>query len=308
MFNVPVLIIGFNRSDLLIELIDLIAQVKPREIYIAIDGPRPENKNDINEVEKCRRVVADIDWDCTIRTKFSDVNLGCGLAVSSAISWAFTTCENLIIIEDDIRPDLSFFRFAEEMLIRFEDDDSVQTIGAYSSLEDNNEKFSYHFSAYPEIWGWATWRSTWDKYQFDLSIVRKSSIWNTIRVNGGNILSTLTMLLSFHSVSSKRVDTWDFQLVHLSVMEQGSHIIPNVNLIQNLGFGDKATHTKFSPRLTPIASQIEFPLKHPKGHLIDKKSDRLKRKLQNRQLFWSIQQLMKFLLPKKPLEISSKCN
>ena len=299
MFNVPILLIGFNRSDLLIELIDLISHVQPREIYIAIDGPRPDNSHDVTEVEKCRLAVADINWDCVIRTKFSEVNLGCGAAVSSAISWAFSTCDNLIIIEDDIRPDLSFFNFAEEMLRKYKDDDSVQTISAYSNFDDSSRNNSYHFSAYPEIWGWATWRSTWEMYQFELNKIQKSIIWDLLLINKGNIIITLMMVLSFFSVSKKQIDTWDYQLVYLSVIKKGLHVIPNVNLIQNVGFGGNATHTKFVPKLEPTSSPIHFPLNHKEGIFVDQKKDRLTRKIQTRQLVWSFKHQLKFMLQKR---------
>ena len=46
----PILIIAFNRPNLLIKLIKSLENLKPSKLYFACDGPRKNNKND---QEKC---------------------------------------------------------------------------------------------------------------------------------------------------------------------------------------------------------------------------------------------------------------
>jgi len=288
MFDVPILIIGFNRSDLLEELIELLSSIEPQKMLIAIDGPRLNNKRDETEVLRCRSILEKIIWDCEVHTRFNETNMGCGLGPSSAISWAFEHYEELIILEDDIRPNLTFFPFASELLATYRNDDSILTISGHSPIDEIKNQYSYRFSSHPEIWGWATWKRTWEKYEFHLSKVDHISLIRMFRIKGGNLLSTIAVWRNFHGVFNGAADIWDYQLVHMSMRTNGKHVIPNVNLTNNVGFGKDATHTIFQPIDLPHVGWLDFPLVHPKDTSIDKLADRSTRQNQNRQLLWSI--------------------
>ena len=110
-FTVPILILGFNRPDLLLGLVNSIRNLKPTKILVAIDGPRFDVENESDLVEQCRSIVDEIDWSCEISTLFRESNLGCGQAVSKAIEWAFTIVDEIIVLEDDVRPSLDFLNF-----------------------------------------------------------------------------------------------------------------------------------------------------------------------------------------------------
>ena len=105
----PLLIIGFNRPDHMRVLIERLREIEPRNIYVAIDGPRSDRPDEREMVERCRNLVDEIDWEAEVETLFQEDNLGCGLGVSTAIAWFFDHEERGIILEDDIIPDPSFF-------------------------------------------------------------------------------------------------------------------------------------------------------------------------------------------------------
>ena len=96
----PLLIIGFNRPDHMRVLIERLREIEPRNIYLAIDGPRSDRPDDREMVERCRNLVDEIDWEVDVQTLFQEDNLGCGLGVSTAISWFFDHEERGIILED----------------------------------------------------------------------------------------------------------------------------------------------------------------------------------------------------------------
>ena len=120
--NVPVLMVFFNRSEPLKQVFEAVRKAKPTKLFLAQDGAREGNKKDIQNVQECREVVRNIDWDCEVYTNFSEVNLGCGGRMSSAISWAFEYVDRLMILEDDCVPCQDFFPFCEELLERYKDD------------------------------------------------------------------------------------------------------------------------------------------------------------------------------------------
>ena len=67
----PILILGFNRPNLLRELIKRIKVFEPEKIYISIDGARKKNTKDKKLIEKIKKkVLNEISWDCDLKTKF----------------------------------------------------------------------------------------------------------------------------------------------------------------------------------------------------------------------------------------------
>ena len=245
--NEAVLVIAFNRPDHLVQVIDRLRDVKPRQFYIAIDGPRVERADEAKKVRACRDLVASVDWECEVHPLFHEDNLGCGRGVSSAISWFFEHESRGIILEDDIIPDPSFFPFCEELLHRYEHDDRVFAISGCNFVPPDalmDPSAPYRFSQVPHIWGWATWRRSWAQHDLDIGDWRTRlsarELWNKV---GRSIPGTVYWTGTFELLAHQEVDTWDGQLV-LAAMESGQlTATSNVNLIRNIGFNSEATHT-----------------------------------------------------------------
>jgi hypothetical protein len=116
-FNVPILFLVFNRPDTTAQVFERIKQMQPAQLFIAADGPRPGKEGERQKCEEVRNIILKgVDWPCHVKTLFRDSNLGCGHAVSGAITWFFENIEEGIILEDDTLPDLSFFIFCKELL------------------------------------------------------------------------------------------------------------------------------------------------------------------------------------------------
>ena len=119
-------------------------------MFLASDGPRtnvPDEKETVNEVRNY--LLSEIDWSCKLKTLFRDENLGCGKAVSSAITWFFENVEMGIILEDDCLPSDSFFMYCRELLLKYKDNGRVMHIAGNNPLgisSSFNDKDSYYFS------------------------------------------------------------------------------------------------------------------------------------------------------------------
>lgn len=276
-YNIPILFLVFNRADTATRVFDEIRKQKPRHLFIAADGPRDYVQGEKERCEEVRRIFDKIDWDCEVKTLFREKNLGCGLAVSQAISWFFSNVEEGIILEDDCLPGESFFFFCKEMLEKYKNDNRVGIISGNNFLFNKFViKDSYYFSIIPHIWGWATWRRVWDNYNFDISNwpELREKKWlhglfdkKTTRYYWNNI---------FNDIYYKKINTWDYQLSFMCLYKKYLTVIPKVNLISNIGFGStNSTHTKnnggiFSEMKTGV---IDMPIIHPNEILRNKKFD-----------------------------------
>ena len=243
----PILVMAFNRPEHLSVLLHRLREVGAQRIYIAIDGPREDRHGEINKVQACRDLISTIDWTDDVSTLIQERNLGCGLGVSTAISWFFSHVERGIILEDDIIPVPSFVPYCSDLLDRYAEDVRVFAISGCNFVppsEQSRPDFPYRFSQVPHIWGWATWRRSWVKHSLDiagwqtrLSIPR---LWSRV---GYSIPSAVYWTSTFELLARKEVDTWDGQLVLAAMADDQWTATSNVNLIENIGFGQGATHT-----------------------------------------------------------------
>lgn len=272
-FDTPILFIIFNRPNQSKSSFERIRAIKPNHLYIAADGPRPGNTNDeIKCSETQQSILAMIDWDCDVKTLFRKDNLGCGKGPASAISWFFSHVEQGIILEDDCLVDLTFFRFSEDLLNFYKNDERIMHIGAQSFFSSMG-KDQYYFASTPFIWGWATWRRAWEKFDITISdwpLQKNNPNFNLNKMNPAvpAFFEKKFELIHSNDNNSNNLDRadniWDYQWTYCILKNNGLSIFPNKNLVSNIGFGPDATHTvntvgKYVARKT---YPIKFPLKY----------------------------------------------
>ncbi len=265
----------FNRPDTTKQVFEAIRKAKPPRLYVAADGPRADKSGEAEKVEQTRQIATQVGWDCEVKTLFRDKNLGCKIAVSSAIDWFFGNEEEGIILEDDCLPSQSFFWFCEELLERYRGDMRIMAVSGDNFQKGHaRNEFSYYFSRFNHCWGWASWRRAWSYYEKDMQS------WPYIRDNGymQDILLDKIVVKYwskiFEAVYKNKIDTWAYQWTFSCWVQNGLTILPNVNLVSNIGFGGDATHTSGDSRLSKMtASELSLPLKHPKLMIRDDRAD-----------------------------------
>lgn len=260
----PVAFLIFNRPECTERVFAEIARAKPRKLLVVADGPRPEKAGEAGKCEQTRKIISSVDWDCEVLTNYSDVNLGCKRRVSSGLDWVFETVEEAIVLEDDCLPSPSFFPFCEELLARYSDDSRVMQICGSNYLDAGTDE-SYFFSKYGPIWGWASWSRAWKFYDVDMKLwpnIKKNRLHYDFCFNENEVAAREEI---FDSVFSGHIDTWDYQWVFAKLINSGLSIVPQKNLITNIGFGEEATHTtsKNDKRSLLKRNELDFPLNHP---------------------------------------------
>ena len=265
----PVIFIIFNRPENASVVFEEIRKAKPKKLYVVADGPR---ENIIDEKEKCeetRKIIEGVDWECEVIKDFSTINLGCRERVYTGITNAFKYFDHAIILEDDCVPHPSFFKFCEEMLEKYKDDERIMSVSGDNFLfeKSNMIKNSYYFSAYPYIWGWATWKRAWKLYE------EGYYLWPKIK---NQITYTKKLSQSFNFVYDKKIDTWCTEWTFANLINSGLTIVPRVNLVSNIGFGENSTHTKIKSQTANMPTEeMPFPLSHPQFILSNEIADKI---------------------------------
>lgn len=297
MLKTPVAFIIFNRPDRTARVFSEIAKARPEKLLIVADGPRADHPGEPEACLAARSAVDKIDWPCEVLTNFSDTNLGCKRRLSSGLDWVFEQVEEAIILEDDCLPHETFFPFCTELLERFRGDERVSMIcGSNFQSGKRRSPYSYFFGLHVAVWGWASWRSTWQNYDVEMRRwpeLRDTSWLSDLLVNpvavkywGG----------TFEAAFRGEYDTWDWQFFFSWWSQNMLAVVPNRNLVSNIGFGDQASHTRDSlPTMAGLPLRaMSFPLDHPPDVYLDRDADNFSFRqiypwiIENQSYYWQL--------------------
>jgi hypothetical protein len=264
--STPVAFIIFNRPDTTARVFEAIRQAKPQKLLVVADGPR---------IDRSRAVIDRVDWECEVLTNYSDINLGCKRRVSSGIDWVFSLVKEAIILEDDCLPAASFFQFCQTLLEKYRDDDRIMHIGG-TNLQSGQTRtpYSYYFSKYSGIWGWASWRRAWQNYDVNLTSWEEFKISQAIESVHINPYEQKYWLEILERVYQGKIDTWDYQWNYTCWSQGSLAVVPEVNLITNIGFRPDATHTHQDSYLSELPLSEISQIEHPRFVIAHREADK----------------------------------
>jgi hypothetical protein len=281
MFDIPVVLFLFKRSNTLEKIIERLRKVKPQKIYLLADGAR--NEEEINEIIKCRNLAEHlIDWECQIIKNYAEKNKGVIENIGNGAKWVLKQEPWAIFLEDDNLPEVSFFKFCKEMLIKYKDDNRIMWVCGTNYLGKYDTEYSYMFTRHLLPCGWASWSQkfleNYDIYLDTLKSDKKLNIfYNTYtskRLLEQQIYSIKRTKYLIDKNKSKA--SWDYQMLFSIRSNNLFGISPSVNLIKNIGVDNYSIHggntfkNKMVQRFCGMNSyELIFPLKHPHKVEID---------------------------------------
>ncbi len=263
----PILLIIFNRPDTTARVFAEIRAAKPKQLFIAADGPRSEAEQEL--CSTTRSIVDRVDWECEVKTLFRDKNLGLGFGVDSAITWFFENVEQGIILEDDCLPSPSFFEFCEAMLEKYKNNENVGIISGDNFIQEdileeiNPNKDEYYFIRPLYLWGWATWRRAWDKHDLEMrnwpAFQRDHYLERAFKSR--NVSRLYNDLFEF--LYSKGTRVWDIPWFFSCLTNNMLCLVPPRNLVSNIGIiGTHSTEESTLNNIKIVPISIET-LQHP---------------------------------------------
>jgi hypothetical protein len=239
-----VLFVVFNRPDTTSQVFEQIRIAKPRRLYLAADGPRKNFPDDTLSCIQTKEIVQNVDWECEVKTLFREENLGCKNGVSAAVTWFFDQEEEGIILEDDCLPANGFFKFCDTLLEKYRNDTRIRHITG-CNLQQGKKwgDGSYYFSNRTHVWGWAGWRRAWKDYDKNLDKYDANEIRDKMQNIYPDPVVVDCWVNIFKELKEGKINSWAYQLDFINFFNNGLIIIPNENLISNIGFRANATNT-----------------------------------------------------------------
>lgn len=259
---VSILLITYIRLNNFRKIINILRKQNIKSIYIYNNHPNKSSKSyfrDKKYSDEIRNLAKKINLNCEKKFFFQSEHKSVGLSIKQSIDWFFKNVKEGIILEDDIIPNRSFFLFCTKLLKYYRKDKKIFHISGFNHLGKIKKKNSYHYSRYTNVWGWASWRRAWKKYDFNMKGFdgNKSFFKTTKENNYRNYL--------YKRTKEKKINTWDYQWDYSVRKNLGVCIRPNKNLVRNIGFNLSATNTKIDLKnLSSLKTYNIFKLKHPK--------------------------------------------
>jgi hemolytic protein hlpA-like protein len=263
-------------------IIQRLAKVKPRKVYILADEGR--NEKEIEQAHECRKTVESlINWDCEVVKNYAEENRGVYRNIGEGAKWVFEREEKAIFLEDDNLPETSFFRYADEMLEKYETAPEVLWICGTNYVTDMNGKESYAFTQHLLPCGWASWSTKFLKYyDGELSTFRDEAHKRKFYSSYSNRWLAQWQYQSVRNEVERhertgRFISWDYQMLW-SVRSNGLYgVVPLRNQITNIGVDEFSIHggnsknNVMTDRFCEVPSkQLDFPLVHPNEIAINK--------------------------------------
>jgi hypothetical protein len=265
----------FRRPETTSRVFAEIRKARPNKLYIIADGAREGRPEEQELVRRTRDVVSEIDWPCQVTRVYAEQNLGLRQRIFTGLDHVFSKEDSAIVIEDDCLPSQSFFRFCSELLETHQESEKVALVSGFNFAPSKRLQADYFYSTSTYIWGWATWARTWKEFRASPQV----ESWTKAETQ--EIKSTFASKIQIKEflgmmAIANTLNTWDISLAVWIRQAKRLTIVPRLNLVENIGFGAEATHTKFEAFDVQIpSSDYSAALVHPKVIAADFKTERV---------------------------------
>nr|WP_296959519.1 hypothetical protein [uncultured Mediterraneibacter sp.] len=273
--DVSVLLVFFTRHEQFQKVFEQVRKARPSRLFLYQDGPRAGRDDDIINIEKCRAIADQVDWECEVHRLYQEKNMGCDPSGYLAQTWAFSYTEKCIVIEDDDIPSVSFFSFCKELLDKYENDQRVMLItGLNVDAITEYCPYDYFFTSTTFTVGcWASWRrviNTWDEEYAVLDEEYTRKLING-KIKKNNFANDFMNSCFVHKKS--KIPHFETIMILNQYLNSGLTIVPKKNMVLNVGLTGDATHTQSELDTLPKGYrklfmletyEIQTDLKHPK--------------------------------------------
>lgn len=236
----PICLFVYNRLDNVTRLIESLKENSlshQSDLFIFSDGPK--SPSDIESIFLVRKYLSSISGFNNVIVIEREQNFGLAKSVISGVSEVINKYGCVIVLEDDLILSNNFLSYMNQGLLFFRSNKLIGSISGYRPdfKIDGSFPFDAFFSYRITSWGWATWIDRWAKVDWNFESV---FIKNKINLNFyGSDLSSLV-----NKQLSGKINSWAIRWFYFHLINNLFSIVPVYSKVQNIGFGESATHTK----------------------------------------------------------------
>lgn len=237
--ELPILIIGFQRVNSLKTLINECLRQTNSKIYISMDGPPDSNSQSVFNARELVESYKSKFPNRIVLRQLSD-NVGSAVNMITALDWFFSSNSKGVVLEDDCIPHKDFFQYAVSALEFIKHDDSIWFVSGFRPLIKELEEFDYVLCTLPLNWGWGTTQDKWSEIRELLFDPRIENLFISFLKGPSRVFWNV----GYRRIINGWIDAWDTAIAFIMVQQCKFTLIPNCNLVSNIGTDEFALNTK----------------------------------------------------------------
>jgi len=241
----PVIIFCYKRLDCVSSAIARLRTnflAASTDVYVYSDGPA--TSSEAEDVKNVRSFLKSVKGFKSLTVIESVENKGLAASVIHGVSEILTDNEAVIVLEDDLLASANFLNFMNEALSFYRDNSKVFSVSGYTFPLRLPAGYAsdVYFTQRASSWGWATWRDRWEKIDWDVADYR-SFTKNSAAVKQFNRMGSDMSGMLARQMRGE-INSWAIRWCYQQFRSGTYSVFPVKSKIQNIGFGEAATHTQ----------------------------------------------------------------
>lgn len=240
----PIVVFVYNRPDCAKRTLEALGNcflAKDSELFIYSDAPK-NDKSDVL-VKEVRQIISSVAGFKRITIVERDENLGLSRSIITGVTEIIQKYGKVIVVEDDLVVNPGFLVYMNEALRKYEDNEQVMSVTAYSFTNYFAKKLSdTYFLPIPSSWTWGTWKNRWN--QFDIN----AEGWEILKTDRAlrrkfifcKVSGFYSMLLK--QMEEKTIDSWAIRWYWTIFKRNGLTLYPKKTLVNNEGYENNGVH------------------------------------------------------------------
>lgn len=235
----PIALFVYNRPEHTVKTLEALKAntlSDSSELFVFCDGPKiGADTATLEAIEQVRNLVKEKKWCKEVTVYESNTNLGLADSIVGGVTKILNEFGKIIVLEDDIVTAKGFLRYMNEALNCYEKDEKVMHIGSYLPYTNTCTPLpETFFSRFMSCWGWATWKSSWDKATWDAVALYEQISNPKVRYE-----FNLEGVLDFHNQLERNISgevkTWAIMWFTSIFLNKGLCLYPRISLSDNIG-------------------------------------------------------------------------
>lgn len=241
----PIVIFAFNRADVLKTLVRTLKrnpEAKESDVFVFVDGARPEKHGEQDKVMEVCEYVKSIDCFKSLTYKFSEKNKKLAPSIIEGVSEVISEYGRCIVLEDDLILSTNFLAWMNQCLNMYENNKAIFQISGFtpSVLKKGEVLGDVLFTGKAHSWGWATWKDRWEQVDWEMTYWDEFSKSKQKQKDFATIGNEMPGLL--FAQKEGRKSTWWARFCYSQFIQGKLTVYPMRSKVINEGFTGEATH------------------------------------------------------------------
>jgi GT2 family glycosyltransferase len=243
----PIVLFVYNRPEhtrKTLEALRLNDLASESILYVYADGAKENaSLDEIASIEETRKVLKSQEWCKQVTIKHEERNKGLANSIIDGVTEIVNKYGKVIVLEDDIKTDVSFLRFMNSALNFYQYNNKVYHINGFSF--ESNIQFvleEYYFLSFMNCWGWATWKDRWSTFNSNHNYYYQKLNQDSILKSRFNYENVLDFDEQLKANIDNRISTWAILWFCAVFFNNGLCLTPKTSLVENIGFDGSGTH------------------------------------------------------------------